>query len=278
MLTEIKSIFTVSTADFGPEEQTFAIPYALSLASLVDAHVTVELPSVKLNLSTLWARSYTQRFVNQNNNRLKKLAEAAAEETRKRAAAANVVCHIRSDHLDFWDVLQSFALQAPTHDLSIIDTEPDTMHFDRGIIESLLIESGRPIIIVPKHWDRFKCDNLIIAWDGSGKAARAVSDAAPFLETAKVVTILAVKEPKKVNLVQSANQLLLNLKRHSIDARIRIENDESRNTATVIQEATEGADMLIMGAYAHSRLREYIFGGVTQSLLHDHKIPLFVSY
>jgi nucleotide-binding universal stress UspA family protein len=278
MLSDIKSIFAGTTTDFGSEEKTSAIPYALSLAILMDAHLTVESTSVKINLATPWARNYAQRFTNENNNRLRKAAKAIAEETKKRAQSEQIDCEIRSDHLNYGAVLDAFALQARTHDLSIIDTERETMHFDRGIIEFLLIESGRPIIIVPENCDRFKGDSIIIAWDGSGKAARAVGDAIPLLRKAKKVTIFAVKEEKKGELIRSADQLLSHLERHAVNVSVNIENAEGRNIAAVIQEAAKDVEMLVMGAYVHSRLREYIFGGVTQSLLRDHQIPIFMSY
>lgn len=278
MLTSLKSIFAGTTVEFGSEEKTYAIPYALSLAIYADAYLTVESASVKISLTTPWARNYAQRFTNENNNRLKKAAEEIAEKIKELADKDQIDCEIRSEHLNYEEVLHAFISQSRNHDLSIIDTEQETMHFDRGIIESILIESGRPLIIVPEHWEQFKGDNIVVAWDGSGKAARAIGDSLAFLKNAKSITVVVVHETKKGDLVNSVKHLLSYLRRHSINAHARFENSEVNEISEVIREASKDADMLVMGAYAHSRIREYIFGGVTQSLLCEHKIPIFMSY
>lgn len=150
--------------------------------------------------------------------------------------------------------------------------DENTSGAQRADIEVLIFECGRPVIMVPYIQTAPKpIERVLIAWNGSREAARAVFDAMPFLLEAKEVEILSVDAREDMN--QSADfagsELGVTLARHGI--KVNANNIESGGNpvGAVIENRTSdfSADLLVMGAYTHSRIRERIFGGATKTLL-----------
>ncbi|MBU2582744.1 MAG: universal stress protein [Alphaproteobacteria bacterium] len=148
--------------------------------------------------------------------------------------------------------------------------------------ERLALESGRPVYLVPR--DRAAPDSyksIAIAWNGSREAARAVYDAFPFLVSADNVSILTITaDGKPMDEGTPAEALAATLARHGINATITpLQTSNAGVSRTIVNEATRlEADLLVMGAYGHSRLREFVFGGVTRDLTNACPIPLIISH
>lgn len=139
-------------------------------------------------------------------------------------------------------------------------------------IESFLLESGRPILLLPHASHRpLPIRRVLIAWNGSKEAARAAFDALPFLKQAENVEIFSVDPPDmpRQNSELAGADLAAALARHSVKVTIRTEESRQTSTAEAITSrlSNESVDLLVMGGYGHSRWWEMLFGGVTRSLL-----------
>jgi nucleotide-binding universal stress UspA family protein len=164
--------------------------------------------------------------------------------------------------------------------LTVLDAEPVAAAVDRGLIEAVLTESGRPLIIVPPDREAFAGTRIMVAWDGSAKAARALNDALPFLREAELVDLITVTGEKDLKNIVSGADIGPHLARHGVNVTVldlpALDGDVAetlRNHARLTR-----ADMIVMGAFVHSRLRQMVLGGTTQSLLKNCPVPLFLSY
>jgi hypothetical protein len=149
MIENIKSVLIGLTKEFGPDETSSALGYGLSLAKQAGAHATVQAASIKLNLPSAGISKVVAGLVQEENQRLHALAQAAAHSAQADAAAAGVASSIESPHLSYPELLAVFRTQARLHDLTIIDAEPEALNPDRGLIDALLMDSGRPLLVVP---------------------------------------------------------------------------------------------------------------------------------
>jgi nucleotide-binding universal stress UspA family protein len=168
---------------------------------------------------------------------------------------------------------------ARLRDLTIV---PVPESYDQWYAEAVMFGSGRPIIILPvtPRLRRFELGTVAVAWDFSRAAARAVSDALPLLEKAKKVRVVTVINEKTLDTRHSAEELSKNLSRHGIDVVLDRVNANGRPIGAVLETyvASHEVDVLVMGAYGHSRLREFVLGGATKSLLSKPPLPVLFSH
>jgi nucleotide-binding universal stress UspA family protein len=147
--------------------------------------------------------------------------------------------------------------------------------------ESLLLATGVPFLLLPEHWTGAAAAHVIVAWNASREARRAIADALPLLVGARSVTILVVDPEKNARHgEQPGADVALYLSRHG--AKVSVEQVRSNGgpVADVILGFAERhkSDLIVVGAYSHSRTSEMIFGGVTRRLLRDAAVPLLVSH
>jgi nucleotide-binding universal stress UspA family protein len=168
---------------------------------------------------------------------------------------------------------------ARLRDLTIM---PAPESYDQWYAEAVIFGSGRPTLILPQspRSRPFELGTVAVAWDFSRPAARAVSDALPFLEKAKKVRVVTVLNEKQLDSKHSAEELSKNLSRHAIDVILDRVDAKGRRIGDVLEAyvASNAADMLVMGAYGHSRLREFVMGGATKSLLSKPPLPILFSH
>ena len=148
-----------------------------------------------------------------------------------------------------------------------------------AIPEDVLVTAGVPMIVLPHRWKPRPLENAVIAWSPSSQAARAVHDAIPLLKRAKKVTVFAFGRPN--DSIDDIVSLCDHLAMHGIKAEADRWTDTgelSAIEALFASRGLEGADMIVAGAYSHSRLRETLFGGATKDLLHQFSLPVFVSH
>ena len=147
--------------------------------------------------------------------------------------------------------------------------------------EGVLFDSGRPVIFVPYiQKSGLKLDRVMLCWDGSRAATRAINDAMPFLEKAKQVELVIVSSKAgKANELTGAD-MGQHLARHGLKVEVkRITSPDIDVTSTILSYAADSsADMIVMGGYGHSRLREFILGGVTRGLLETMTVPTPMSH
>ena len=150
-----------------------------------------------------------------------------------------------------------------------------------AVPEEVLMSAGVPMIVLPHRWkSRPTNRNVVIAWSPSCQATRAVHDAMPILKQAQKVTVFAFGPPSDGK-DEDTKLLCDHLLAHGVQA----EHDRWVDTgelavieALFASRAVEDADMIVAGAYSHSRFRETLFGGVTKDLLRQFSIPVFVSH
>jgi nucleotide-binding universal stress UspA family protein len=157
---------------------------------------------------------------------------------------------------------------------------------EHGASEELLIEgalfgSGRPVIVVPYIQKQgITLNHVMVCWDGSRPAARAIADSIPFLARAKSVEIVVVTgERDKSGEITGAN-MSRHLARHGVTVEIkRLASDHIDVQAAILAHAADSsADFMVLGGFGHSRLREFILGGVTRSILASMPVPVLMSH
>jgi nucleotide-binding universal stress UspA family protein len=152
---------------------------------------------------------------------------------------------------------------------------------DEVVDEGVLFESGRPVIFVPFiQKGGMKLDRIMVCWDGSRAAARAVADAMPFMKKAKQIEVVFVADkPGKKDEMPGAD-LGQHLARHGLKVDVkRITSPDIDVPSTILSYAADSsADMIVMGGYGHSRLREFILGGATRGLLEAMTVPVLMSH
>ncbi len=143
---------------------------------------------------------------------------------------------------------------------------------DQDIAERLVFESGRPVLIFPEDAQRELPDSIAsvaVAWDFSRPSARAVADAMPFLQRAKQVRFFSVVDDKAIKDAGLGDPLARHLARHGVEAVMEDVRSGGRPIGQAFADyvAEHKADLLVMGAYGHSRMREFILGGATDAML-----------
>jgi nucleotide-binding universal stress UspA family protein len=166
-------------------------------------------------------------------------------------------------------------------DLSIVlQPEGDRDTFDNVVPLEILFQSGGPVLFIPyTHKGPFEPKRVGIAWDGSRLAARAVRDAAPFLESAQDITIISINESKNPE-NPSAAELSMHLARRGLSAEVeRLTANRADIQPTILSIAADtGVDLIVMGAYGHSRLQERLLGGVTRGMLQSMTVPTLMTH
>jgi nucleotide-binding universal stress UspA family protein len=181
----------------------------------------------------------------------------------------------------FYDVGDQVADHARTRDLSVIplSAPADT---PASVAETVLFGSGRPVIILrpTPQTANARLDTLVVAWDASRPAARAVADAMPILTLAKRVHVLTILHEKESAVVGLGANLAHHLKLHGIPATVDEVDAEGAAIGSVLGDYVKSlpSDLLVMGAYGHSRVREFILGGATHSVLSAPPVPVLLSH
>ena len=171
---------------------------------------------------------------------------------------------------------------ARLRDLTIVPV-PVGDYFDQWYAEAIIFGSGHPTLVLPhtrKRAGAFTLDVVAVAWDFSRPAARAVADALPLLEKAKKVHVLTVANEKVIESRRPTAEFAKYLGRHGVDVVLDTVDAADRRIGDILESYVTScnADMLVMGAYGHSRIREFILGGATKSMLSRPPLPIFLSH
>jgi nucleotide-binding universal stress UspA family protein len=208
----------------------------------------------------------------------------ALEAFKTRAKAEGVSAEARLMQGMSEEFPHDFAHAARHVDLAILGQprDGDPLIGQYALVERCLFASGRPVIIVPAAPEKLALKGTIVAaWDGSAEAARAINDALTFLKpAARVVLLVGVPAGDREERTPPTDDMMAHLKRHGVKAeamRVKVsEGDVGRLLLTTAKDL--GADLMVMGAFHHSRWREFILGGVTLTVLEEATIPLFMAH
>jgi nucleotide-binding universal stress UspA family protein len=176
-------------------------------------------------------------------------------------------------------LVQTLGDRGRVFDLIVIGRSGKTpMRPDTHVMESALFDSGRPVLIAPQDAPTSIGNAVLISWNGAAESARAVAFALPFLHAAGDVLILEVEGGSVVG--PDAQDLRTYLTRHGISSQSKTVAQDGAETGQIIldEAASFGADLIIKGAYTHSRLRQMIFGGATKHLLAASPIAVLMAH
>jgi nucleotide-binding universal stress UspA family protein len=253
---------------------------AVSVATVLGAHLAalsfetrVQVPGHFISNSLVAGMISAETEKSRNNAReLLAAFDASAE----KAGILHETILEKCITLEVPDLLVEYAR---LRDLTILSV-PES--FDQWFAEAIIFGSGKPTLILPENPRPrpFELGTVAVAWDFSRAAARAISDALPLLEAAKKVRVVTVTREKALDTKHSAEEIAKNLARHGVDVVLDEVDAKGRAIGTVLESYTESheVDVLVMGAYGHSRLREFVLGGATKSLLSKPPLPILFSH
>jgi nucleotide-binding universal stress UspA family protein len=211
-----------------------------------------------------------------------KVANEAVSRFEAGVKKAGISAETRILDATFGGAATVFAQIARRFDLAVVgQAQREGGASDELVVEGALFESGRPLVVVPYIQKRgLTLERVLACWDGGRTAARAIGDAMPFLERAKAVDIVIVAEERKggdeINGANMGEHLAL----HGVTANVKriAKGDLAIEDVLLSYAADSGADFMVMGGYGHSRLREFILGGVTRGILASMTVPVMMSH
>ena len=149
-------------------------------------------------------------------------------------------------------------------------------------VDAMLMATGVPFLVVPDGWQSDDvATNILFAWNASREARRAISDSLPLLESAKSVAVVVIDPQKNASHgEQPGADVAHYLSRHGVTVRVETRQSNGAPVAEVLRTfaVEDGSDLIVLGAYSHARTREFIFGGVTRSLLKKVTIPMLLAH
>jgi nucleotide-binding universal stress UspA family protein len=264
------------------EGGSFTGDYAVSVAGAFEAHLT-GIAFVYDPVIPVAATGYVPPEVIETQQRdSQDAAKAAIDRFTAAAARSGIAAAPTTLPASFAGAGEQFAFIARRFDLAIVgQAEPDKAAVEELIAESTLFESGRPVIVVPYIQKApLKLDRVMVCWDGSRPAARAIADAMPLLERAgQVEVVIIANEAGKQDEIPGAD-MGEHLARHGLTVDINriVEGDIDVADALLSHAADSSADFIVMGGYGHSRLREFVLGGVTRAILRSMTVPVLMSH
>jgi nucleotide-binding universal stress UspA family protein len=148
------------------------------------------------------------------------------------------------------------------------------------LAEDVIFGSGRPAILLPELVKPAAFDHVAIAWDGSRVAARAVADATPLLRRASKISVMTVTDEKALPEGDPGARLGIGLRERGLSAEAHAVLSAGSDIAVTLQENAIrlGANLLVMGGYGHTRMRDFILGGATDGILRDLCLPVLISH
>jgi nucleotide-binding universal stress UspA family protein len=155
--------------------------------------------------------------------------------------------------------------------------------FQQYIAECVIFGSGRPVLVLPeapKQRAEIALDVIGVAWDFSRPAARAVADALPLLQRAKTVRVVTITNEKTIETRRSGSELARHLACHGVEVVLEEEDVGGRSIGQALQAYADARslDVLVMGAYGHSRMRDFVLGGATKSIVASPPLPVLLSH
>jgi len=214
----------------------------------------------------LAARDHFQTFCHQNGI-------AVYDKPQDRSEVSASWCE------DSGDSLSRIMHRARCSDLVVVGRKKYQNHLPENLIDRLLLESGRPILIAPSQTARSVCGTVVVCWKECREAAHAIAAAMPLLRTARRVFIVTVSEDNN-DAMSSADSVARQMLWHGIHATPRNLAADGQSIAKILSSAARDyeADLLIMGAYSRSRLTELIFGGCTDVFLRAADYPVLLAH
>ncbi len=256
--------------------------YAISVADAFESHVLGVAFSYEPIIPGTVMGGIPPEFIESQRAESDKRARAAVKRFEAAAKRAGISYETTIISASISGAADRFGRLGRRFDLVIVgQPEREKSVPDEVLDEGALFDSGRPVIYVPFiHKNGLKLDRVMVCWDGSRAATRAIADALPLLRKAKQVEVVMVANDRAKSDEIPGADLGQHLARHGLKVEVkRITSPEIDVASTILSYAADiSADFLVMGGYGHSRLREFVLGGVTRGLLESMTVPVLMSH
>ncbi|MFO1012798.1 MAG: universal stress protein [Caulobacteraceae bacterium] len=215
------------------------------------------------------------------------LADAKAQVERRLHAAKAAFERDASDGNTEWTAFETFPSHALAHvadvaDLLVLSPTSSAASTSRGADPAeVVMAAGRPVLLVPNEGRHLRAKGVVVAWKATREARRAIADSLPLLKRAEEVIVQAVCEADQMDAAAAETTAVAEaLSRHGVPARADVRKAPAKDAAFELERVADlnGCDLIVAGAYGHSRLREWVFGGVTQHLLHKARHFVLLSH
>jgi nucleotide-binding universal stress UspA family protein len=262
--------------------QDGVLAYAISVAAACDGHLTGTAFSYEpiipafngvAAISAEWIEgqlAYAAERANTAVERFEKQGRTAGMGVAAKVVQASPV----GASIRFGEIARRF-------DLSIVrQPEASETEGKNLFVEAALFQSGRPVLVVPYiQKDAFALDHVLVCWDGSSHAARAIGDAMPLLRKAGRTVLLTVADDVKSDELPAAD-MAQHLARHGVKVQVQQIAAAERDVSGIILSyaADADSDLIVMGGYGHSRIREFVLGGATRGMLSAMTVPTLMSH
>ncbi len=264
------------------ESKSSALALATAVAEAAGAHLglTVIAPKATIPFSFMGS-SYVGSMAADLNKRTLSLAEAVAAGANETMKKLGLGGHVSVAHAQIDDAVSQAVRAARASDLIVVDQPAAGLDLKALLLEEALFHSGHPVLVASPHCPASGTfERVMIAWDGSQHAARAVADALALFPGITHADIVVVLGEKPLDNILPGAELAHHLARKGVEARIVEAQAGGQSVGQILDRhaAETGADLIVMGGFGHSRFREFVFGGVTVSLTQSACRPLLMAY
>ncbi|MEP3048475.1 MAG: universal stress protein [Roseibium sp.] len=275
----IKDILTV--LDLSGEQA--AAKYALEFARSYDSHVTGLAVSFEPVVPAFAAAPMPVDYLQAAHDQAIAAAKEAKGQFDELARLAGVNYESRLAEILTGGPLENILVHCRMTDLVVIgQSNPDRPEPMRELmIETVLFESGVPVLVVPYIGsEAYQPKNVLVGWDGSSTATRAIHAALPVLEKSEKITVLVIQKDNASTHGQPGADVANYLARHNMNVTIEVVANAQTGVAdTVLNHVSDnGNDLVVMGGYGHSRMREFLFGGATREILEAMTVPILMAH
>jgi nucleotide-binding universal stress UspA family protein len=264
------------------EGRDVAGPYAISIAEAFDAHAAAVAFSYDPVIPPTIMGGIPASLIDDQRAENDKAAADARARFDAAAKRSGISFESRVMNASVPGAADRFGAMARRFDLAVIaQAEPDKIAPEEVIVEGALFGSGRPVLVVPYiQKSGLALGRVVVAWDASRSAARAVADAMPFLAKATAIEVVIVASERPKSDEVAGADIGHHLARHGlkVDVKRIVATDTDVANTLLSHAADAAADFIVMGGYGHSRLREFVLGGATRGILSSMTIPVLMSH
>lgn len=258
-----------------------AVEKAADIAKFLDSHLNciIAEPRVPMPISRRPYGPQLEKLLGERQSEARNSAVAQKAAFEDTASRAGILSTARIAKVaDGSQMSDMFVEQARLRDLTIMPFVADN-DASRDMVQALVFESGRPVLVLPQDSQAgFRLDKVVVAWDGGRSAARAVGDALPLLQRAGDVRIISIANDKQMPDEASGAELAVSLARNGVKVTFEEIEKGRRSVGEALAEASGGADLVVMGAFGHSRIRDFFLGGATLHTLRKPLRPTLLSH
>ncbi|RDV04883.1 universal stress protein [Undibacter mobilis] len=256
--------------------------YAVALGEALEAHVAGVAFSYEPVIPGAVMGGIPPEFIEAQRTEADKKAKAAVARFEAAAKRSGLSAESRIISASVSGAADQFARIGRRFDLVIVgQADPAEGFQDEVVDETALFESGRPVVYVPFiQKGGVKFDRIMVCWDGGRAATRAIADSLPLLKKAKQVEIVIIASKAAKGDEIAGADLGQHLARHGLKVDVkRITSPDIDVASTILSYAADSStDMIVMGGYGHSRLREFVLGGATRGILESMTVPVLMSH